>query len=138
MNAAVQREPQTNCRKREEKSQKGREGGKKQRETYEDGRLHVAAVGTDHVGGDNGHDGVPEPVRGGGEGDTAGTDGKGEDLSDEDPSTGSPGGGEEEDGDGDEGDLGTVEGKKASQYEEKKGDKSPGRWKSPVLRKGGE
>jgi hypothetical protein len=72
----------------------------------EDGRLEVTLVGADHVGGDDGDDGVPEPVGGGGEGDTARADGKGEDLADEDPGTGTPGGGEEEDEDGDEGDLG--------------------------------
>ena len=72
----------------------------------EDGRLHVALVGVGHVGGDDGDDGVPQPVGGGGEGDTAGADGQGEDLADDDPGAGAPGGGEPEDEDGDEGDLG--------------------------------
>lgn len=72
----------------------------------EHGGLHVALVGVDHVGGDDGDDGVPEPVRGSGESDTTGSDGQREDLANDDPRTGSPGGGEEEDEDGDEGDLG--------------------------------
>lgn len=46
----------------------------------EDLGLEVALVGVDHVGGDDGDDAVPEPVGGGGEGDTAGTDGEGEDF----------------------------------------------------------
>lgn len=72
----------------------------------EDGRLEVAAFLADHVGSDDSDDGVPEPVGGGGETDTAGADGQGEDLADQDPGTRTPGGGEEEDEDGDEGDLG--------------------------------
>ena len=71
----------------------------------EDGRLEVAALLADHVGGDDGDDGVPEPVGGGGETDTARADGEREDLADQDPGAGTPGGGEEEDEDGDEGDL---------------------------------
>ena len=72
----------------------------------EDGGLEVALVGADHVGGDDSDDGVPEPVRGGGEGNTTGTDGEREDLADDDPGAGTPGAGEEEDEDGDEGNLG--------------------------------
>lgn len=72
----------------------------------EDGGLEVTLVGTDHVGGDDGNDGVPEPVRGGGEGNTTRADGQREDLTDEDPGTRTPGGGEEEDEDGDERNLG--------------------------------
>lgn len=72
----------------------------------EDGRLEVSAVLTDHVGGDDGNDGVPEPVGGGGETDTARSDGDGEDLADDDPGTRTPGGSEPEDEDGDEGNLG--------------------------------
>lgn len=72
----------------------------------EDGRLEVAALLTDHVRGDYGDDGVPEPVGGGRETDTARADGEREDLADQDPGTGTPGRGEEEDEDGDEGDLG--------------------------------
>lgn len=72
----------------------------------EDLGTEVALVSVDHVGGDDGDDAVPQPVGGGGEGDTAGTDGQGEDLADDDPGTGAPSGGEEEDVDADEGDHG--------------------------------
>jgi len=71
----------------------------------EDAGSEVALVLTDHVGSDDGDDGVPEPVGGGGESDTSGSDGEGEDLSDKNPCTGSPGCSEEEDEDGNEGDL---------------------------------
>lgn len=43
----------------------------------EDRGLEVALVGADHVGGDDGDDGVPEPVGGRRETDTARTDGQG-------------------------------------------------------------
>ena len=72
----------------------------------EDLGAKVALVGVDHVGGDDGDDAVPQPVGGGGEGDTTGTDGQGEDLADDDPGTGAPGAGEEEDVDTDEGNHG--------------------------------
>ena len=72
----------------------------------EDLGAEVALVGIDHVGGDDGDDAVPEPVRGGGEGDTTGTDGERVDLADDDPGAGAPGGGEEEDVDTDEGNHG--------------------------------
>ena len=49
--------------------------------------------------------GVPEPVRGGREGNTAGTDRQREDLANDDPSTGTPGRGEEENEDGNESNL---------------------------------
>jgi len=55
-----------------------------------------------HVRGDDGNDAVPEPVGGGGETDTTGTDGQREDLADNDPRTRTPGGGKEEDVDTDE------------------------------------
>ena len=71
----------------------------------EDGRAEVTLSLTDHVWSDDGNDGVPEPVGGGGESDTTGTDWKREDLTDDDPGTWTPGGGEEEDEDGNEGDL---------------------------------
>merc|ERR1712225_201782 len=71
----------------------------------EDRGAEVAPVLTDHVRGDDGDDGVPEPVRGGREGDTTGSDGEREDLTDDDPRARTPGGGEEEDEDGNEGDL---------------------------------
>jgi hypothetical protein len=54
----------------------------------EDGRAHVAAVLADHVRGDDGNDGVPEPVGGGRKTDTARTDRKREDFADEDPGCG--------------------------------------------------
>jgi hypothetical protein len=63
-------------------------------------------VGTNHVWGNNGNDGVPEPVRGGGETDTTGADGEREDLADKNPGTRAPGGSEEEDEDGDKCNLG--------------------------------
>lgn len=48
----------------------------------EDLGAQVALVRVDHVGGDDGDDAVPEPVGGGGQGDTAGTDRQREDLCD--------------------------------------------------------
>jgi hypothetical protein len=72
----------------------------------EDRRLEVALVGADHVRGDDGDDGVPEPVGGGGESNTTGADGERENLADDDPGTGTPSAGEEEDEDGDERNLG--------------------------------
>lgn len=48
----------------------------------EDLRAQVALVRVDHVGGDDGDDAVPEPVGGGGQGDTSGTDGQREDFCD--------------------------------------------------------
>lgn len=49
---------------------------------------------------------VPEPVGGGGQSNTTGTDGQREDLADDDPGTRAPGAGEEEDVNADEGDFG--------------------------------
>lgn len=49
---------------------------------------------------------LTEPVRGGGQGDTLGTDGQGEDFANDDPRAGAPGGGEEGDVDADEADHG--------------------------------
>ena len=71
----------------------------------EDGRSEVALILVDHVGGDDSDDGVPQPVGGGRESNTTGSDGKREDLTDQDPGTRTPGGSEEEDEDGNEGDL---------------------------------
>lgn len=71
----------------------------------EDARLQVAVSLTNHVGCNDGNNGVPQPVGGGGQGDTTGTDGQGEDLANQDPGAGAPGGSEKEDEDGDEGDL---------------------------------
>jgi hypothetical protein len=71
----------------------------------EHGGAEVTLLNTDHVRGDDGNDGVPEPVGGGGERNTTGADGEREHLTDEDPGTRTPGGGEEEDEDGDERDL---------------------------------
>lgn len=72
----------------------------------EDGGLEVTAVLTDHVGGDDGNDGVPEPVGGSRQTNTARSDGDGEDLADDDPGTRTPGGSEPEDEDGNESNLG--------------------------------
>jgi len=72
----------------------------------EDGRFEVAFVGADHVGGDDCNDGVPEPVRGGGQTDTTGADRQREDFTDDNPCSRTPGRGEEENEDGDEGNLG--------------------------------
>jgi hypothetical protein len=58
-----------------------------------------------HVRSDGGDDCVPQPVAGGRETDTAGTDGQREDLTDQDPSARTPGGCEESDGEADERDL---------------------------------
>lgn len=71
----------------------------------EDGGLQVALVGTDHVGGDDGDDGVPQPVGSSGQSNTTRSDRQREDLTNDNPGTRTPGGGEEEDEDGDEGDL---------------------------------
>ena len=43
-----------------------------------------------HVGCDDGDDGVPEPVGGGGESDTTGTDGQREDFTNDNPGAGTP------------------------------------------------
>jgi hypothetical protein len=72
----------------------------------EDGGLHVTVVRADHVRGNDGNDGVPEPVGGSGQSNTARTDGDREDLANENPGTRTPGRCEEEDVDGDQGDLG--------------------------------
>lgn len=65
-------------------------------------QVGVAFFGTDQVGGNNGNDAVPHPVRCGGETNTAGTDRDREDLTDHDPGCGTPGGSEEEDVNADE------------------------------------
>ena len=70
-------------------------------------RTKVALVLADHVGGNDRDDAVPEPVRGGRETDTTGSNRDREDFTDDNPSTWSPGGSEEEDVDADEGDEGT-------------------------------
>lgn len=72
----------------------------------EDGRLEVASVLADHVGGDDSDDGVPQPVGSSRETNATRSDGEREDLANDDPGTGTPGGGKEEDEDGNEGDLG--------------------------------
>lgn len=72
----------------------------------EDGGLHITVVTANHVRGNNGNDGVPEPVGGSGEGNTARTDGDGEDLANKNPGTRAPGRGEEEDVDGNQSNLG--------------------------------
>jgi len=71
----------------------------------EDGRLQVSLVLVDHVRGDNGNDGVPQPVGGSGQTNTTGSDGKWEDFTDENPCTWTPCRGKEEDEDGNESDL---------------------------------
>jgi hypothetical protein len=76
----------------------------------EDGRSQVSSVFTDHVGGDDGDDGVPQPVGSGRQGNTSRSDRQGENFTDKDPGTRTPSGGEEEDEDGDEGDLGVDSG----------------------------
>ena len=63
----------------------------------EDLHTHVGLILVHEVWGDNGHDAVPEPVGGGGETNTTGSDWEREDLADNDPGTWSPGGGEHED-----------------------------------------
>lgn len=72
----------------------------------EHGGFEVAIFRADHVGGDDGDNGVPEPVAGGGESDAARADGQREDFADDDPCSRTPGRGEEEDEDGNECDLG--------------------------------
>merc|ERR1712137_443333 len=72
----------------------------------EDAGLEVALIDADHVRGDDSDDSVPEPVGGGGKGNTTGADREREDLANDDPGTRTPGAGKEEDEDGDEGDLG--------------------------------
>lgn len=74
------------------------------------GRSQVSSGLTDHVRGDDGDNGVPQPVGSGRQGNTSGSDGQGEDFTDQDPGTRTPSGGEEEDEDGDEGDLGVDSG----------------------------
>ena len=72
----------------------------------EDVGLEIAPVFVDHVRGDDGDDGIPQPVGGSRQTDTSRTDGNGEDFANDDPCTGTPGGSEEENVDTDEGDLG--------------------------------
>jgi len=72
----------------------------------EDVGTEITLVRSDHIRGDDSDDGVPEPVGGGRDGDTTGSDGEREDFTDEHPSTWTPSRGKEEDEDGDEGDLG--------------------------------
>ena len=57
----------------------------------EDGGLEVTLVFSNHVWCDNSDDCVPEPVGGGGETDTTGSDWEREDLTDENPSSWTPG-----------------------------------------------
>lgn len=64
----------------------------------------VTLVSIGHVRSDDCDDAVPEPVGGGGEGNTAGPDGQREDFTDHDPSAGTPGAGKEEDVDANESD----------------------------------
>jgi hypothetical protein len=72
----------------------------------EDRGAQVALVLTNHVGGDDSNNRVPQPVGGSGQTDTARTDGQREDLANDNPCARSPGGGEEENEDGNEGNLG--------------------------------
>lgn len=55
-------------------------GRKKTYPYEEDGRAEVACTDVDHVGGDDGDDGIPQPVGGRRESDATGTDREGEDL----------------------------------------------------------
>ena len=71
----------------------------------EDGGFQVAVLLAHHVRCDDGNDGVPKPVGGGGESDSTGSDGEGEDFADKNPGPGTPGGGKEKDEDCDEGNL---------------------------------
>lgn len=59
-----------------------------------------------HVRSDDSNDGIPQPVGGSGESNTAGADRNGEDFSNQNPGAGAPGGCEEEDVDGNKCDLG--------------------------------
>lgn len=68
--------------------------------------LQVTTVLTDHVGGDDCNDGVPEPVGGGRQTDATGADGERENFTNDDPGARTPGGGKEEDEDGDKRNLG--------------------------------
>ena len=58
---------------------------------------HVGFILVHEVWGNDSHDAVPEPVGGGRETDTTGSDWERENLADNNPSTWSPGGGEHED-----------------------------------------
>lgn len=66
----------------------------------------LALFGTDEVRSDNGNDTVPEPVGGGGESNTTGSDWERENFTDDNPSSRSPSGGEERDVDTNECDHG--------------------------------
>ena len=74
----------------------------------EDRGLHVGLtrVLSYHVRSDDSNDGIPQPVGGSGESNTAGADRNGEDFSNQNPGAGAPGGCEEEDVDGNKCDLG--------------------------------
>lgn len=67
-------------------------------------RAKVTLIDIRHVRGDDCNDAVPEPVGGGGEGNTAGPDGEREDFTNDDPGAGTPGAGKEEDVDANESD----------------------------------
>lgn len=69
-------------------------------------QVSVSGLGADEVRGDDADDAIPEPVGSGGETDTAGADGQGEDFTDNDPGRGAPGHGEHGNVDADEGDHG--------------------------------
>lgn len=75
-------------------------------EDEEDLGSEVAVLLADEVRVDGSDDAVPKPVGGGREGNTTGSDGKREDLSDDDPRARTPGGGEEGNEDADESNLG--------------------------------
>ncbi|KAG7847878.1 hypothetical protein KL941_002057 [Ogataea angusta] len=67
----------------------------------------IALVAVNHVRGDDGNDTVPQPVGGGRQTDTSGSDWQWENLSDNNPGSRTPGRSKEEDVDADEGDHGT-------------------------------
>jgi len=66
----------------------------------------IALVGSNEVWGDDGNDAVPEPVGGGGETDTTGTNGDRKDFTNDDPGCRTPGHGEGGDEQADEGNHG--------------------------------
>jgi len=71
----------------------------------EDVGSQISFVGLDHVRGDGGNDGIPQPVGSGGERDTTGSNGERIDFSNKHPRAWSPSGSKEEDVDCNECDL---------------------------------
>jgi len=72
----------------------------------EDARFEISFLFTNHERCDDGDDGIPEPIGGGGQTNATGANWQWENLANNDPGARAPGRGKEEDEDGNERDLG--------------------------------